>query len=294
MSSPPSDVPERTTTTTTTSITTKTTGVKKPPAKDRHSKVCGRGRRIRMPIICAARVFQLTRELGHKSDGQTIEWLLRHAEPSIIAATGTGTTPANFSSVSPTAGRNSASSASALEHKDLSHSLFNSAPTPFILGKRLRPDDDEIQQREVGKDDVTPPPGSIGGFWALPTRPDFGQVWSFAAPPLEISSSLRFLQQQQPHLELGEASAARAGNYLPIAQVHGHHLNLLASQSSGAPPPQLSERQREADADSKKIDADFTFVIRSVSVRCPRSSFISFIGEIAGKFGFDVRYSQLW
>ncbi|GFZ12816.1 TCP family transcription factor [Actinidia rufa] len=55
-------------------------------SKDRHIKVDGRDRRVRIPAKCAALIFELSKRLGHRTAGQTIEWLLREAEPAVTLA----------------------------------------------------------------------------------------------------------------------------------------------------------------------------------------------------------------
>ncbi|KAF7139026.1 hypothetical protein RHSIM_Rhsim07G0144000 [Rhododendron simsii] len=101
---------------------------------------------------------------------------LQFAEPSVVATTGAGTTLPPSPLPPFTLRINSSSSIFAsLDHKP-------SLQMPFLLDKRLRCDDHDAVNKDI-VDTVSTVTAAGGGFWAIPARPNFGQVWSFVAPP---------------------------------------------------------------------------------------------------------------
>ncbi|KAG8383315.1 hypothetical protein BUALT_Bualt05G0171900 [Buddleja alternifolia] len=190
---------------------------KRSSNKDRHKKVEGRGRRIRIPAVCAARIFQLTRELGHKTDGETIQWLLQQSEPSIIAATGTGTIPASSAIITTTCEHGTTSVSSGL-YSTTVHSGMGIRPPPNLSINTINGEDDDI----IGT--------SINGIW--PSFTGFGSSGILQTSNVLTSNSINptlsklgFQGFQFPGLELGLSQEGQIGGLNTEAFTQFYHQN---------------------------------------------------------------------
>ena len=226
---------------------------KRSSNKDRHTKVDGRGRRIRMPALCAARIFQLTRELGHKTDGETVQWLLQQAEPSIVAATGSGTMPA--SAIASTAGSIShqVNSTSAALHSKLDDGGSSSGRSNWaVLGGN------------VARSQMWPP---VGGF-----APGFMATAATAGPPMDGSAAGGFLPrlelpgpmsfasiQQLPGLELGLSQDGQIGilNPLSLSQYYQQmsHERVGGDRGENDEGSQIQQQRQQRQNTSRKDES---------------------------------------
>ncbi|XP_019053970.1 PREDICTED: bifunctional nitrilase/nitrile hydratase NIT4B-like isoform X2 [Nelumbo nucifera] len=64
--------------------------------RDRHVKFQGRDRRVRLPATCAPGIFRLTQELGLKTAGETILWLLEQVRPDLVVPKGVSSKKASW------------------------------------------------------------------------------------------------------------------------------------------------------------------------------------------------------
>ncbi|XP_074589427.1 transcription factor TCP20-like [Curcuma longa] len=228
---------------------------KRSSNKDRHTKVDGRGRRVRMPALCAARIFQLTRELGNKSDGETIQWLLQQAEPSIIAATGSGTIPASVlaSSAASSLQVPSSSAVAAGLHQSKLHELGPERANWAAFGFRSHP---ELWLPPVDGFNAAlfQSAAAMGAVPLASNLPRIGfaglELPGSSINPMSFTSLLSGQKPAMPGLELGLSQHAQLGILNPphsFTQFYHHTGQVSAAAAAGGGGDHLHQQDQQEE-----------------------------------------------
>ncbi|GAA0161237.1 DNA-binding transcription factor [Lithospermum erythrorhizon] len=221
---------------------------KRASNKDRHKKVDGRGRRIRMPALCAARIFQLTKELGHKTDGETIQWLLQQAEPAIIAATGTGTIPASAMAM---AGSSVSEQGNSVSVSPIIHSRFQDLAS--VSG--IRPNWSSLINPNISRSNLSAAtwhplssftPGFLQNSNVLSSTSgsqNLNYLPKFGFHGLEYPNSLS-ISQNLPGLELGLSQEGHIGG-LNLQAFHQMYQQQMGQNGDGGSPNNHHHHQQQ-------------------------------------------------